>query len=715
MRSIALLLLILITVSGAFAQGWEWQNTVLQGNNLTCITFTPDGQSGWATSTAGDVLASTDGGGSWSVGTTIWGLGLDDVVFTDSVRGWGMSIVNHSIEHTTDGGLTWTIQYTMPGGWLQDINFVDSHNGWAVGAGAILHTSDGGDTWDMQDSLSGTQLSGVSFVSAQESWVAGTKMLHTINGGTTWTTIAQDCPVNGKIQFFQGGRGWALQSPEYYDSCFVLRTTDNGLSWTPQMYNGDTIRTLVAFDFANDSTGWAVGSGGDIFHTSNGGASWSRQTSGTSGRLIGVKATNHLNAWVAGDGGLILRTTDGGAHWFPQAGNPSTAAINLRAVQFADTLHGWAAGSHGMVLRTTNGGGDWTPMSTGVSFELKHIAVLDPQTVWVAGESDSVPHTTDGGASWNTFVADNTHPWNYGTPLIAHAGSDHLWILADSVYRSTDGGTSWTGHEWESSTSLPYPTGFLFSDENTGWICTQGDQGGGSILRTGDGGVTWSEVYLGDPALFGLTFINADTGWVITEYGTIQHTTDSGSTWAELSDPPAFGGGCLQFTDALTGWITVNESYYQGDPANFLHTTDGGVTWQGINGPCGNGMFGMHFSDANHGWAVGRNGAIVAFHRPLASSPREAVTVISASYTLSSYPNPFNPTTVLSFDVPQSSRVTLSVYDITGRLVQTLADRMYPQGSYRVTFDGASLPSGMYFVRMQAKDFSKTQKLVLLK
>ena len=90
-------------------------------------------------------------------------------------------------------------------------------------------------------------------------------------------------------------------------------------------------------------------------------------------------------------------------------------------------------------------------------------------------------------------------------------------------------------------------------------------------------------------------------------------------------------------------------------------------------------------------------------------------TVLPQSYSLAAFPNPFNPTTVLSFDVPTSGRMRLAVYDITGRLVQTLADRVYAQGNYRVSFDGANLSSGIYFARMSGKSFSRTQKLVLLK
>jgi hypothetical protein len=83
--------------------------------------------------------------------------------------------------------------------------------------------------------------------------------------------------------------------------------------------------------------------------------------------------------------------------------------------------------------------------------------------------------------------------------------------------------------------------------------------------------------------------------------------------------------------------------------------------------------------------------------------------------SLSAYPNPFNPTTALSFDIPQPGRVQIAVYDLTGRLVEKLADKSYAQGNYHLTFDGSDLPSGIYFARFHGPSYTKTQKLVLLK
>jgi hypothetical protein len=79
------------------------------------------------------------------------------------------------------------------------------------------------------------------------------------------------------------------------------------------------------------------------------------------------------------------------------------------------------------------------------------------------------------------------------------------------------------------------------------------------------------------------------------------------------------------------------------------------------------------------------------------------------------YPNPFNSTTNLTFDVPHSSFVDLFVYDVLGRKVTELYSGWCPAGTYSTSFNGNDLPSGIYFCRMSVGDFIQTRKLLLLK
>ncbi len=82
---------------------------------------------------------------------------------------------------------------------------------------------------------------------------------------------------------------------------------------------------------------------------------------------------------------------------------------------------------------------------------------------------------------------------------------------------------------------------------------------------------------------------------------------------------------------------------------------------------------------------------------------------------LQNYPNPFNPRTTIKYLIPQTSFVTITVYDILGKEVSKLVNEEKLSGSYEVQFDGSKLSSGVYFYRLHAGSFFKTKKLVLLK
>jgi len=84
-------------------------------------------------------------------------------------------------------------------------------------------------------------------------------------------------------------------------------------------------------------------------------------------------------------------------------------------------------------------------------------------------------------------------------------------------------------------------------------------------------------------------------------------------------------------------------------------------------------------------------------------------------HLLSNYPNPFNPTTAISFQLPADSYVQLRVYDTAGREVARLADGWREAGSHEVSFDGSHLPSGIYFARIEASGITQMAKMVLMK
>ena len=100
----------------------------------------------------------------------------------------------------------------------------------------------------------------------------------------------------------------------------------------------------------------------------------------------------------------------------------------------------------------------------------------------------------------------------------------------------------------------------------------------------------------------------------------------------------------------------------------------------------------------------------------------EAQESKSVRNSLSLYPNPFNPTTSIRFDLPKTQHVTLNVYNVMGQTVQRLADGVFEAGQHELMFDGNALASGVYFYKLQvypaasgAGSFVETKKMILLR
>lgn len=79
------------------------------------------------------------------------------------------------------------------------------------------------------------------------------------------------------------------------------------------------------------------------------------------------------------------------------------------------------------------------------------------------------------------------------------------------------------------------------------------------------------------------------------------------------------------------------------------------------------------------------------------------------------YPNPFNPATTLSYSLPRGANAVLSVVNLHGQIVATLANGYHEAGVYQVTFDAANLPSGVYFAMFKAGTVSQVRRMLLAK
>jgi hypothetical protein len=99
-----------------------------------------------------------------------------------------------------------------------------------------------------------------------------------------------------------------------------------------------------------------------------------------------------------------------------------------------------------------------------------------------------------------------------------------------------------------------------------------------------------------------------------------------------------------------------------------------------------------------------------------ASAPAKTPAGVPQTFGLAqNFPNPFNPTTVITYQIAAASNVRLEVFDMLGRRVATLVSESQPAGSYTVPFNGASLSSGVYFYKLQAGNNLATKKMMLVK
>jgi enterochelin esterase-like enzyme len=114
-------------------------------------------------------------------------------------------------------------------------------------------------------------------------------------------------------------------------------------------------------------------------------------------------------------------------------------------------------------------------------------------------------------------------------------------------------------------------------------------------------------------------------------------------------------------------------------------------------------------------WKAHIDNALIQFFPGPVNIDSPTPSLPSSIELLGNYPNPFNPTTTIRFSLPNSSRASVSVYDLSGRLVSTLADEVFTAGGHTLEFDGTGLPSGIYFARLQTGEVGVTKKMVLVK
>ncbi|MDP4197117.1 MAG: YCF48-related protein [Bacteroidota bacterium] len=532
----------------------------------------------------------------------------------------------------------------------------------------------------------------------------------------------------------------------------VLKTTNGGKSWTKSLLTKGNFQTN-SIHFIDKNTGYLVGSAGypgtvssyaEILYTTDGGSQWKvmphpfDSSPGPFDAIYDVYFVSSDTGYIAYNS--VYKTTDHGKNWKRQSGLQSVYRF-----MFLDSLHAWGISNYN-ILSTNDGWGRIDCQShSATNNTLYSISAKDSLNIAACG-GDGVIKTIDGGLTW-TKAFNNISPDIIYFRGINYCSNNQIWAVGNksTIIHSKDDGLTWDKIQLTDSLSILYDISFL--DNSTGYIVGKDDTGG-VIYKTTDGGISWMKA-LSYPksALVKIKFPKPQLGWIVSN-STILRSTDKGVTWQEqklsydynhypsfaaLGDYAWFPNGKFLHltTDAGLTWKKSAESQSEAISAvsfsdinngfcgtaegSLLHTTDGGMTWADIEYITRLEFFSAAASPRNNAWLVGSGGKILHYGTLLTSVTPEGKSTIK-EYSLSqNFPNPFNPTTTIIYNIKEQVHVELKIYDILGREILTLVNKVQSAGKYKVLFDGSKLKSGVYLYTIQAGAFRNSKKLLLIK
>ncbi|MBL0173829.1 MAG: hypothetical protein IPP94_00915 [Ignavibacteria bacterium] len=318
--------------------GVSWSSVAVSSNGLESIAASA--ASVVAVGVFGDILQST--GGAFANVLSGSRATLNAVACAGSQDAWAVGEAG-TILATTDGGATWTRQANgLVAASLYGAAATDAQHAWICGAGGlILRTTSGGAAWAPQTSGQSVALNGIDFPSASVGYAVGLsgKIIKTTNGGTTWGAIASGTldDLNG-IDMLTDSIGAAVGA-----NGVILFTTNAGASW--QRQSSFTQDALFSVTLSGDN-GWICGDAGTILVTTDAGQTWDQVVTNQASPLFRIVQTSSNDLAAFGDAGLILRTTDAGASWTQERSHAMYSFYGAAAG--GSTVH--AVGDFGMAL-----------------------------------------------------------------------------------------------------------------------------------------------------------------------------------------------------------------------------------------------------------------------------------------------------------------------------------------------------------------------------
>jgi len=394
------------------------------------------------------------------------------------------------------------------------------------------------------------------------------------------------------------------------------------------------------------------------------------------------------------------------------------------------------AGTDSGVFRKTIGSTDTVWASLGLETKQTLALLVFNDSTYLAsvviagisyGDTISLFKTTNAGISWFPFqnFYSGNGPYSPSDFAMSYSQPDVIYAVRGAVAKSTDGGMSWQrirGNLWNSAN-------FEFIEIDTArpniiWT------GGTDMIfvpfldKSTDFGESWQNMPLGlsgDQRCFSVALDPADSNIVYAGlWNVVIKTIDGGATWSAAFVPVE--------QQAFYGLVLSRDSFLYAagarDPIQrllFYESTNGGATWDTVN----SGLFGYMsvknllvipngnidniFLGTFGGGVFSYTNIITSVHGVMEPSVPERFSLQQ------NFPNPFNPTTRITFSVGTYGHTSLRVYDILGREVATLVNGMKETGTYTVTWNAKNTSSGIYFYVLHSKQAMITKKMILLR
>lgn len=406
--------------------------------------------------------------------------------------------------------------------------------------------------------------------------------------------------------------------------------------------------------------------------------------------------------------------------------------FNLLKIFYLDSLHCWVAGDSGVIMFSSNQGTDWQVQNSGVANYISDIYFLNKNLGWAVtfelegfNTRSKILKTTNGGDNW---ISENYRHLDIILTTIFFNDSLNGWIGGEpfDISYTDDGGSNWNPANVDTGAFSNFPINKLrFSSPQYGFAVGGAVDVAGVVWRTSNSGQLWKAFGIAPDKFDDFLFLDSSSALALSAdieryypIGELKFNI-SQSFW-DYIDLDKYGRvTSIDQRTPLEIWGTL------GCDTSFIVSYDNTNTWDFI--PTNDSLcyYGIAFADSLHGIVVAGNGYILKYNPDDPVNVENISIKIPENFILAqNYPNPFNPGTVISYQLPVSSRVILKVYDILGNEITTLVNEEQPPGNYKVEYsigqsaESVSKPemaSGIYFYQLKTEKFIVTKKMLLLK